>query len=102
MDQSRILLLEACQGVKKKVKKKEKKLKAGQTELYLRMSRYPRRGSKPISPNPVSIPIMQIFDLVTLSDIRFILVKQLLLLSSEFPFTNRMVLGHISNRTDLS
>jgi hypothetical protein len=32
MDQSSILLLEACQEVNKKVKKKEKKMMAGQTE----------------------------------------------------------------------
>jgi hypothetical protein len=33
-----------------------------------------RTGSKPISPIPITIPMMQIFDFVTLSDI-FVLLK---------------------------
>ena len=33
-----------------------------------------KTGSKPISPIPTGIPMMQMFDLVTLSDVRFIVV----------------------------
>jgi hypothetical protein len=59
-----------------------------------------RTGSKPISPIPITIPMMQIFDFVTLNDIRFIHVYQLLLLSSAFTYTNRRVLEHIRSGID--
>ncbi len=54
-----------------------------------------KTGSKPISPIPTSIPMMQMFDFVTLNDIRFIVVVQLLQPCSAFPYTSIMVLQHI-------
>src|SRR5215204_2830589 len=43
-------------------------------------------GSKPISPIATTIPMMQMFDFVTLNDIHSLLVWQVLLLFSAFSF----------------
>jgi hypothetical protein len=55
----------------------------GQYRLYSATN-----GSKPISPIPISIPMMQMLNFVTLNDIHFLLVWQLLLLFSAFSFRN--------------
>jgi hypothetical protein len=44
--------------------------------------------------------MMQMFDFVTLNDIHFLLVWQVLLLFSAFSFRNWKTLQHISNGTD--
>ena len=55
----------------------------GQYRLYFAAS-----GSKPISPIATTIPMRHMLNFVTLNDIRFLLVWQLLLLFSVFSFRN--------------
>lgn len=67
----------------------------GQYGLYLA-----RNGSEPISPIPITIPTRQMLSFVTLNDIHFVLVGELLLVFSESSITIRKALQHISNGID--
>jgi hypothetical protein len=54
--------------------KQKKKIAIGYNGLWAMNPASDRTGIKPISPIPTSIPMMQMFDFVTLNGIRFILV----------------------------
>lgn len=46
----------------------------GQNKLYPKTPSLCRSGSEAISPIPTTIPMMQIFDFVTLNDIQYVLL----------------------------
>lgn len=73
---------------KKAGREKKKKIVICQNKLYAKTPNLCRSGSEAISPIPTTIPMMQMFDFVTLNDIHVVMVWQLLLVFSAFSLRN--------------